>query len=71
MSDSSIGVAVTGAGMLTTAPGTGAESMLITNRPIDHLPAESVIRSTITQICEGTAQLAFSAAGPRSLPAEP
>jgi hypothetical protein len=36
---------------------TGAESVLISHRPLDHLPAETAIRSTITQIYEGTNQI--------------
>jgi alkylation response protein AidB-like acyl-CoA dehydrogenase len=36
---------------------TGAEFVLISRRPLGHLPAETAIRSTITQIYEGTNQI--------------
>jgi alkylation response protein AidB-like acyl-CoA dehydrogenase len=36
---------------------TGAESVLTPSRPKCHLPAETAVRSTITQIYEGTNQI--------------
>jgi alkylation response protein AidB-like acyl-CoA dehydrogenase len=36
---------------------TGAESVLTSRRPVGHLPAETAIWSTITQIYEGTNQI--------------
>jgi hypothetical protein len=36
---------------------TGAESVLTPRRPTGHLPAETAVRSTITQIYEGTNQI--------------
>jgi alkylation response protein AidB-like acyl-CoA dehydrogenase len=35
----------------------GAESVLIPRRPTGHLPAETAVRSMITQIYEGTNQI--------------
>jgi alkylation response protein AidB-like acyl-CoA dehydrogenase len=36
---------------------TGAESVLTPSRPKCHLPAETAVRSTITQVYEGTNQI--------------
>jgi hypothetical protein len=38
-------------------PESGAESVLTLRRPARHLPAETAVRSTITQIYEGTNQI--------------